>query len=618
MTFPMTLGARYLGEGKTEFRVWAPDRRGVDVCFEGPEGLSFAPLRPEEGGSFTATLRAEPGRRYRYRLDGGDRYPDPCSRFQPEGPHGPSEVVDPSAFRWRDEGWRGLEAKGQVFYELHVGAFTPQGTYAAVIDKLPELKELGVTCLELMPLATWPGRFNWGYDGVNLFAPCPAYGRPDDLRRLIDRAHAVGLGVIIDVVYNHLGPDGNFLKQFARRYFTDKYPPEWGEPINFEDDAAGVRRFFVENAVHWVTEYHADGLRLDATQNLFDPSPRHIVGELTDAVRAAAGARKVLVIGESEPQDIRLIRRKEDGGDGADGLWADDFHHAARVAVTGGSEAYLRDYTGSAEELIACALYNSLYQGQWYQWQKKPRGSPLLHSPAEQIVFFLQNHDQIANTLRGHRLHVLAGPRRTRALTTLFLLLPQTPLLFMGQEFFASSPFLFFVDHHPELMKAVRAGRERYLSQFPTARHAIEREGYHPPIGDDAFALSKLDWSERSRNAATWDFHRALLALRREDAVFARQDKRRIHGCALSEAALALRFLGDGQEGDRLLVLNLGRRRTLESCPIPLIAPPEGRSWRPVLSSEDTKFGGCGGDFPTWDGPLAIPAESAMVLTSAG
>lgn len=617
--FQLTLGAQVLGDGRTRFRVWAPRRKRVDVCLHDPSGLRCLPLEKAADGYFEATHPVPAGALYKYQLDAGETFPDPCSRFQPEGPHGPSRVVDPNRFTWTDQAWRGLSSiKSQVVYELHVGTFTPEGTYAAAAAKLPLLKELGVTVLELMPLHTFPGRYNWGYDGVALFAPCSVYGEPDDLRRLVNEAHRLGLGILLDVVYNHLGPDGNYLSQYSRGYFNSKYPNEWGEPTNFDDgEAAGPSRdFFIQNACHWVAEYHLDGLRLDATQSLYDASPTNITQEIVEKTRAAAGSRNILLIAENEPQDVRMVTPKEQGGYGADGLWVDDFHHSARVASVGRSEAYLMDYCGTAQELLSCALRNSLYQGQYYSWQKKRRGSPLLRTPPEHIVFYLQNHDQLANTLRGQRLHVVAGYARARALTAFLLLLPQTPMLFMGQEFFASSPFLYFVDHKPELQKLVHTGRNSFLSQFPSARQALEAEGYDVPIGEASFRASKLDWSERTRNTEALALHQELLRLRREDPVFAAQDSSRIAGAVLSRQALVLRYFGAGQEGDRLLLLNLGTGLDLEPCPEPLLAPEAGKIWRLLLSSEHVRFGGMGAPALPGEGRLRIPGQTALVLTS--
>ena len=334
------------GEG-VHFRVWAPLRTSVEVVI-GPQ--SSTALQGEGGGYFSGFVSgAGPGTRYRFRLDGGESFPDPVSRFQPEGPHGPSEVVDPSSFPWSDKDWPGLELEGQVISEIHIGTFTPEGTWDAARRELPELAEAGITVVEVMPVADFPGRFNWGYDGVGLFAPVAVYGRPDDFRRFVDTAHSSGIGVILDVVYNHLGPDGNYLTQYSAEYFTDRYENEWGRAFNFDGPCSGpVREFVAANAAYWAEEYHLDGLRLDATQQIFDASPVNIMAVLTDRVREAAGGRKVIVVAENEPQHTVLVRPRDRGGYGLDALWNDDFHHAARVAVTGSSEAYYSDYQGTA------------------------------------------------------------------------------------------------------------------------------------------------------------------------------------------------------------------------------------------------------------------------------
>jgi maltooligosyltrehalose trehalohydrolase len=618
--FRLSLGALPLDGGRTHFRVWAPRRQRVELCLEGAAGPAYLPLQRSEGGYFEATLPVPTGALYTYRLDGGDCFPDPASRFQPQGPHGPSQVVDPRRYAWQDGAWRGPALEGQVLYELHVGTFSPEGSYAGVERRLPELRALGVTAISLMPLHTFPGRFNWGYDGVTLFAPCAVYGEPDGLRRLVDAAHAQGLSVLLDVVYNHLGPDGNYLAQFSPGYFSTRYEGEWGQPTNFDDfpDAAGSRDFVIQNACYWVSEFHFDGLRLDATQSLFDAGPRHVLQELSDRVRRAAGGRRVLLVSENEPQDVRCLLPTERGGHGTDALWIDDFHHSAHVAAVGRPEAYLMDYRGTAQELLSCALRNALYQGQHYRWQHKPRGTPLLHTPAPRAVFYLQNHDQLANLPRGERLVQLAGAARTRALTTLLLLLPQTPMLFMGQEWAASAPFLYFVDHTPELMPLVEKGRNAFVSQFDSARHALEHEGHRIPFGEEAFRLSTLDWSERERglHREMLRLHTELLRLRREDPVFAAQARERLAGAVLSEQTLVLRYQGSEQQGDRLLILNLGAMLELSPCPEPLLAPVPGKLWRPLLSSEETRFGGGGAAPPTFDGQWRIPGQTAYVLTS--
>ncbi len=613
----LTLGANPLGDGRTRFRVWAPARTSVDVVLEGRSGIRPVPLERGADGYFEGTAPAEVGARYRYRLDGGEAFADPCSRFQPEGPHGPSQIVDPSAYRWSDRDWKGITFEGQVLYELHVGSFTPEGTYAGVAAKLPQLKALGVTCVELMPVNTFAGRFNWGYDGVGLYAPAAPYGTPDDLRRLVDEAHRLELGIILDVVYNHIGPDGNYLSQFSKRYFTDRYKNDWGESLNFDgEDSGPVREFFVQNAAYWISEFHFDGLRLDATQNLSDASKDHIVAELTRASRAAAPGRSIILTAENEAQDERYVKPAAEGGYGLDGVWVDDFHHTARVAATGRAEAYLSDYHGTADELLACVLHNSLYQGQWSRWQKQPRGGALREVPPSRSVLFLQNHDQVANGLSGERLTQLSSEAHVRALTALFLLAPQTPLLFMGQEWFASTPFLFFTDFPEGLQKLVRDGREKFLGQFPSAKHAVENEGYHPPHGAQALERSRLDWGERERRPGAVRLHEELLRLRRTDPLFSGAGRADLDGSVLSPAALALRYVGHEGAGDRLLLFNLGEDLTLDPCPHPLLAPVRGKPWQPLWSSEEVRYGGHGALTPDFRGSFQLGGRCALVLTS--
>jgi maltooligosyltrehalose trehalohydrolase len=611
----LPVGAEITTEG-VHFHVWAPRARLVEVVLD-DGGLAVA-LAPRPGGYHGGVAEgATPGTRYRFRLDGGPLLPDPASRFQPEGPHGPSAVVDPSTFPWTDDGWPGVRLEGQVLYEMHVGTFTPEGTWEAAARELPELARAGITVIELMPVAEFPGRFGWGYDGVDVFAPTRLYGEPDDFRRFVDRAHALGLGVILDVVYNHLGPDGNYLKEFSGDYFTDRYPNDWGEAINFDGEGSGpVREFVLANAAHWIEEYHLDGLRLDATQQIYDASPEHILAALSRRVRAAAGGRATLLIAENEPQDVRIVRPLEAGGYGLDAVWNDDFHHAAVVALTGLTAAYYSDYRGTAQEFVSVMKRGFLYQGQRYRWQKKRRGTSTIGLPPATFVTFIQNHDQIANSARGHRRHLLTSPGRYKAMTALMLLGPGTPLLFQGQEFGASAPFLYFADHKPELARLVRRGRAEFLRQFP-ALAAPEMQKQLPDPADPAtFQQSKLDLSERERHAETYALHRDLLALRREEAVFASQRPGGLDGAVLAEEAFVLRYF-DGGQHDRLLLVNLGRELSIDPAPEPLLAPPTGAHWEVRWSSEDPRYGGYGTSPVEGDEGWHLPAESALVMQPA-
>jgi len=610
------VGAEYsLGRG-VHFRVWAPERRGVSVVFEDAGG-SERPgpvLEPEPGGYFAGTAEdARPGTLYRFRLDQDGAFADPASRFQPRGPHGPSQVVDPSSYSWRDSAWRGARLEGRVLYEMHVGTFTREGTWEAAGRKLKELAELGITVLELMPVADFPGRFGWGYDGVNLYAPTRLYGAPDEFRAFVDRAHGLGLAVILDVVYNHFGPDGNYLARFSPKY-TRAEATDWGPAINFDgESAAPVREYFISNAAYWISEYHLDGLRLDATQSIPDSSPVHVIAEAAAAARAAAGSRSIVLFAENEPQDARLARPAAAEGLGLDGLWSDDFHHTARVALTGRREAYYSGYLGSPQELMSCIMRGFLYQGQFYHWQGKRRGTPASDLPPAAFVHYLENHDQVANSFDGSRLSRLADPARRRALTALLLLGPQTPLLFQGQEFDSSAPFLYFADHSGTLGDAVREGRRRFLSQFPSIASPEAQAALCDPASEAAFDRSKLDEAERARNGATLALHRDLLRLRREEP-FRSQGSGGIAGAVLTPAAFALRFSA-ARGGDRLLIVNLGPGGDLSPAAEPLLAPPGLGEWELQWSSERPEYGGRGVVSPVdKEGRWSLPAASASLL----
>lgn len=609
----LPIGAEPISGDRTHVRVWAPKRTRVSVVVGGEHATD---LHAAADGYFDGLVDAAVGARYQFRLDDDERlYPDPASRFQPEGPHGPSEIVDPRAFRWTDGGWRGPQRRGQVAYEMHIGTFTQEGTYAAAAAQLPELARLGITLIEVMPVAEFEGRFGWGYDGVDLFAPTRLYGGPDDFRRFVDVAHGAGIAVILDVVYNHLGPVGNYLRAFSDSYFTDRYDNEWGDAINFDGaDAAPVREFFVANAAYWIDEFHLDGLRLDATQQIFDASPVHIVAEIGGRAREAAGGRSIVLVAENEPQDSCLVRPIDVGGYGLDALWNDDFHHSAIAAITGRREAYYSDTQGDPQEFVSAAKYGYLYQGQHYHWQRKRRGTPALDVAPDAFVTFLQNHDQVANSARGARVHQLTSPGRLRAMTALLLLMPATPMLFQGQEFAASSPFLYFADHEGELAEAVRRGRGEFLRQFPSVPDVEDRVGLDSPSERRTFERCRLDFSERKTHATIYALHADLLRLRREDRVFSAQRARALDGAVVSTSAFVLRLFGDRDGDDRLVFVNLGPDFSRTSIAEPLIAPPFDADWTLLWSSEDPAYGGNGTPFTWPDGCWSVPAESALVF----
>jgi maltooligosyltrehalose trehalohydrolase len=607
----MNIGADVLSGGGVQFRVWAPGRSHVEVVIEGG---GEEELGAGEGGYFSGVVgSAGDGTLYRFRLDNGERlFPDPASRFQPWGPHGPSRVVDPNRFKWTDGEWRGVQLAGNIIYELHIGTFTREGTWEAAKRELDELADLGITVIEVMPVADFPGRFGWGYDGVNLFAPTRLYGEPDDFRSFVDRAHGLGIAVILDVVYNHLGPDGNYLKEFSEDYFSKRHT-DWGEAINFDgENSRPVRDYFLANAAYWIEEFHVDGLRLDATHSIYDDSEEHILAAITRRVREAARTRSAIVVAEDDSQRVRLAQSIERGGFGIDGLWNDDFHHSARVAMTGRNEAYLSGYRGKPQELISAIKYGYLYQGQWNSGKGSRRGTSDFGLPLSTFVICIQNHDQIANSGRGERCHALTSPGRYRAMTALLLLAPSTPMLFQGQEFAASSPFNFFADFEGELKRLVREGRFRTLGEFRSLATAEAQAALVDPGDPETFNRCKLDLSERQRRADVYLMHRDLIRLRRES--FRKQGSGSVDGAVLSDEAFVLRFFGEEGSDDRLLIVNMGSDLILNPAPEPLLAPPMDRQWELMWTSEDPRYGGTGtAPIETKEGWM-IPGHAAVVL----
>ena len=615
----LPVGAEVLPDGGVHFRVWAPHAGLAKVVFETTAGASSAlELKEEPDGYFTVVAPAiGAGALYRFRLDHCDSLmPDPASRFQPNGPLGPSMIIDPRLFHWTDTKWKGVEIGGQVLYEMHIGTFTPAGIWNAAAEQLFALKELGVTVLEIMPIHDFCGRFGWGYDGVDFFAPTRLYGAPDDFRAFVDHAHALGLAVILDVVYNHAGPAGNYLERFSEHYFTDRYTTDWGKTFNFDGaHSRPVREFFIANAGYWIEEFHLDGLRLDATQNIYDDSKKHILAEITERVRRAGAGRSTVVIAENEPQNTVLIRPVEEGGYGLDALWNDDFHHSAVVALTGHNEAYYSDYRGNARELVSAAKWGFLYQGQHYRWQRQRRGTPTFGLKSNAFINYLENHDQVANLGMGHRLHQLSHPGTYRAMTALLLLSPQTPLLFQGQEFAATAPFVFFADHTGELNRMVKKGRLEFLSQFPSLANPNMQSRIPDPTDEKVFQSCRLDLSERESHRQAYELHRDLLKLRRDKLVFDQRHPQSVDGATLDDETFILRFFCDRNK-DYLLFVNLGADKHLTPLPEPLLAPPLGHEWRVIWSSEDPRYGG-GGALPV-EKPTSwfMPGKAAFLLDS--
>ena len=615
-----TSAAEFIGaqpcSGGTHFRLWAPSAESVEVVLE--DGQLTVALKPEASGYFSAIVEHVPaGNHYRFRMDAGEAFPDPASRYQPEGPHGASEVVDPCTFEWSelDKKWPGKQIDGQVLYELHIGTFTPGGTFESAIREFSRLRDLGITVIECMPLAEFAGETGWGYDGVSLFAPHHRYGRPDDLRHMIDAAHQHGLAVILDVVYNHLGPEGNYLTKYSEDYFS-KATTEWGNAINFDGaNSVPVREFFLSNAVQWIRDYHFDGLRLDATQSIHDNGKHgmHIIAAISNAVRKAAINRKTILIAENEPQDSSLVLPIEENGYGLDAVWNDDFHHSAVVALTGRREGYFGDHLGKPQEFISAAKYGYLYQGQYYHWQKNPRGTSSLNIPASAFVTFLENHDQMANFGRSMHLRSISSPARYRAMTGLWLLSPGTPMFFQGQEYGAETPFYYFAGHKGKLAQAVKAGRREFMFQFANQDTDEMADFSKDPTANETFLASRLDPKEMDCHPEIVQLHTDLLRLRREDSVLNAASSRRVDGAVLGEHCFVLRYLTSSGD-DRLLVVNLGTGLDIPHLPEPLLAPPAGQQWKIKWSSESPDYGGSGASEPGRFGAWHIVGESTLFL----
>jgi maltooligosyltrehalose trehalohydrolase len=497
---------------------------------------------------------------------------------------------------------------------MHFGTFTHEGTFRAAAKELAELKRIGITVVEVMPLADFPGRFGWGYDGVSMFAPTRLYGVPDDFRSFVDQAHAVGLGVILDVVYNHFGNVDNYIGEFSSDYKTHRYKNEWSSALNFDgDNSAPVREFFETNARYWIEEFHLDGFRYDATHSIHDASAEHVLAYINRGARQAAGRRKLYLVAENESEDVRFIRPIEQGGYGMDAAWNDDFHHSAHVRLTGNNPAYYSDYLGTVEELASAVKRGFIYQGQRSQWQKKPRGTPTFGLPATDFVSFLENHDQVANSVTGQRIHALTTAGKHRAMTALWLLMPQTPLFFQGQEFGSSNPFLFFADFTGQMAKDVARGRAAFMSQFPELASPAAQRKLPNPCDESSFQRSKLNLAERETHKPIYDLHIDLLKLRRDDHAFARQDADRLDTAILSADSLAIRFFGESQQ-DRLLLVNFGGDLLISPVAEPLLAPPSNCRWRALWNSNAPEYGGPRVAPVERDDGWHIAGESAVVL----
>jgi maltooligosyltrehalose trehalohydrolase len=567
----MPFGAQLGADDSTRFRLWAPGCARVELELDGTQRLAMHRL--DDGWHECSHREAPAGTRYRFRLPDGLMVPDPASRSNPDDVHGASVVVDPLAYRWRDDGWRGRPWHEAVVYELHVGSFTPEGSFTAAAARLDELARLGITAIELMPVADFPGQRSWGYDGVLPFAPDAAYGTPDELKALVDTAHSLGLMVLLDVVYNHFGPEGNYLHAYCPEFFNPAHQTPWGAAINFDGAHNGpVREFFRHNALYWVGEYHFDGLRLDAVHAIHDNSQRHIVCEIADALRSGPGReREVHLVLENERNEARLLSRDERSTPAcATAQWNDDLHHAAHALLTGESDAYYSDFAAQPVELFARALA----EGFAYQGQPSPfrnglaHGEPSAHLPGTAFVSFVQNHDQIGNRAFGERISALSDAARLEAVYACLLLSPHVPMLFNGEEFAASSPFLFFCDFGAELPQAVSQGRRAEFARFAAFSDESARERIPDPNAVETFMAAKLRWQERedSPHRERLQFIGELLALRHRHLVprlpgLQRGGSHRCEGAMLRVEWL----LGDGSPWH--LMANLGNTAIADGPP---------------------------------------------------
>jgi maltooligosyltrehalose trehalohydrolase len=557
----MPFGAEVLPGGGVRFRLWAPAAKNVDLVLK----EKSSPMKKLEEGWFELVeLHARAGTLYQYRINGGQLVPDPASRFQPQDAEGPSEVIDASSFRWEEGAWRGRDWREAVLYELHVGTFSAEGNYAGVIEKLQHLKDTGITAIELMPLSDFCGKRNWGYDGVLPYAPDSAYGRPEDLKALVQAAHAEGLMVFLDVVYNHFGPKGNFLSLYAPQFFTERHQTPWGAAINFDGEGSRwVREYFIHNALYWLEEYRLDGLRFDAVHAIVDESPRHVLDEIVSRVHEGIGSkRKIHLVLENDANQSRFL-----GPGKYTAQWNDDSHHGYHVLATGEEDGYYISYADNpAKHLARCLAEGFAFQGEFFKFSKHKRGEPSAHLPPLAFVDFMQNHDQIGNRAFGERLIALAEEKKLKALTAILLLAPSPPMLFMGEEWGCRQPFLFFCDFDGELGEAVRKGRRAEFARFAAFQDPAARERIPDPLAKSTFEQCVLRWEDADPGWLA--FYKDLLHIRKSEIVTRTAKPGRYE--MLAERVFSVTWpLEDG-----------GVLRVLANCgdaPFELVLPARGR-----------------------------------------
>lgn len=585
----MRLGAYYIGERECEFAVWAPHRENVSVKILSPEERIIQMNKDERGYWRAKAENVQPDTLYFYSLDESTDRADPASHYQPKGVHGPSQVIDHTNFKWDDGDWKGVPLREMIIYELHVGAFTPEGTFAAIIERLDDLADLGISAIEIMPVAQFPGWRNWGYDGTYPFAVQDSYGGPQGLKALVNACHQKGLSIILDVVYNHLGPEGNYLENFGP-YFTDKYRTPWGKAINFDDQYSDeVRNYFIENALHWFRNYHIDALRLDATDAIHDHSARPFLGELAESVAIFSDRqrRRHLLIAESDMNDVRVIQPKEIGGYAVDAQWCDDFHHSLWTLITGESDGYYKGF-GNLSHLVKAYREGFVYSGQYSDYRKRRHGNSSAGRPGYQFVVCAQNHDQIGNRMLGERVSHLVSFESAKLAASVVLLSPFIPLLFMGEEYAETAPFLYFVSHHDSfLIAAVQTGRKAEFQAF-------KWKGEPPdPQAEETFLKSKLNWSLRNegRHRTMLGLYRHLIELRKSISSLGEFDKSRLE--VRGQETTRIISLRRWCNNDHIFcVMNFSEQSSSYLPELPQM------NWNKILDTADTRWNGPGTSLP--------------------
>jgi maltooligosyltrehalose trehalohydrolase len=604
----MIFGAEPRAEG-VEYRAWSPEHDEIAVEIRaGSNGAKPRRLtmNRDAAGYHVGLYRGgKAGDRYRFVLPDGRMVADPGSRHQVESVHGLSVVIDPAAYSWSDAGWQRPRFRDLVIYELHIGTFTQEGTFRAAIEKLPHLRGVHINAIEIMPIGDFPGRWNWGYDGVLIYAPSRAYGTPDDLRALVDAAHQHGIAVILDVVYNHFGPDGNSLPGFSKAFFTEKHHTPWGSAFNFDgEQCEPVRDFFIRNPIYWMEEFHIDGFRLDATHEIADDSRPHLFAEITGAIHAKGG----YAIAEDSRNEARIVTDEKAGGYGFDAVWADDFHHVARVGQTNLREGYYADFKGTLDELLETLRHGWLYRGQPMAGAKKRRGTECAHLPPSAFIHCLSNHDQSGNSAFGERPHHLISPEAYRALSMLLCLSPYTPMLFMGQEWGATSPFLYFCDHNKQLAPLITEGRRREFSGFSGFTDHASLKKIPDPQSESTFLQSKLRWAEvrEGEHAATLALYTECLRLRRTNAAFRPDTRDSWEVSRLDWGAGAIRYRAEKEE--YLLIFDP------DGAHQGAIQNDNGKRWACLFDSNEVRFGGDGGALFNEDSQTVVFRKPGTVL----